>query len=376
MRIDKNLWVLIFICVINSLGFGIILPLLYAYGKRFGLTEQTLGLLTASFSIAQFFATPVLGGLSDKWGRKPVLVISLAGTCISFILFAEARSLMILFAARILDGLTGGNISVAQAMVSDSSTPADRAKNFGVLGSSFAFGFVIGPAIGGVLSKYGLHVPFLFAAGISLLGVLCSVLFLKETNTRKAEHKERYNYAKIFVSLATILKRPVIGTAIFTGFLLTTAQFTMIIGFQTFSIDVLRVSEATLGWFFFGFALVGIIAQLSVPLMLRSLASKTVILSLTTALCLAAMLLAGFASGGIGFAVVAHILACLLYYLVDRTVAISCDKDNFRLGIMFPDLNCGFQPVPSGHAHIQEDNGVRAAVINGFLYFFKPLHTV
>src|SRR5471030_573024 len=144
MKADKNLWILVFVCVINSLGFGIIVPVLYTYGKTFGLTGITLGVLTASFSIAQFFATPVLGSLSDKFGRKPLLVISLAGTCISFIMFAEARSLLVLFAARILDGLTGGNISVAQAMVSDSSTPAERAKNFGILGSSFAFGFVMG----------------------------------------------------------------------------------------------------------------------------------------------------------------------------------------------------------------------------------------
>src|ERR1700756_3537619 len=126
MRVDKNLWVLVLICVINSLGFGLIFPLLYQYGKEFGLTKQTLGLLTASFSIAQFFATPMLGALSDKFGRKPILVISLAGTFISFVLFAEARTLIMLFGARILAGLTGGTISVAQAMVSDCSTPDDR----------------------------------------------------------------------------------------------------------------------------------------------------------------------------------------------------------------------------------------------------------
>jgi len=308
MKTNKNLWVLVFICVINSLGFGIILPLLYAYGKKFGLTEQLLGLLTASFSIAQFFATPLLGALSDKFGRKPLLVISLAGTCISFILFAEARTLLMLFAARILDGLTGGNISVAQAMVSDSSTPADRTKNFGILGSSFAFGFVIGPAIGGMLSKYGLHVPFYFAAGISLLGVLCSILFLKETNTTKGQSKEKHSYSETFISILTVWSKPVIGTAIFTGFLLTMAQFTMIIGFQTFSIDVLQVSATTLGWFFFAFALVGIFAQLSVPIILKTISSKTLILISTTTLCLAAMLLAGFAKGFIIFGI------CLTVY--------------------------------------------------------------
>src|SRR5476651_1764045 len=174
---DRKLWLLVFICIINSLGFGIIVPLLYPYGKEFGLTQQTLGLLTATFSIAQFFATPVLGALSDKYGRKPLLAISLLGTCISFIMFAEARSIIMLFAARILDGITGGNVSVAQAMISDTSTPQNRAKKFGILGSAFGFGFVIGPAVGGLLNKFGPTVPFFFAAGISLIGTLCALFF-------------------------------------------------------------------------------------------------------------------------------------------------------------------------------------------------------
>ena len=308
MKANKNLWVLVFVCVINSLGFGIIVPLLYSYGKMFGLTGQTLGLLTASFSIAQFFATPFLGALSDKFGRKPLLVISLAGTCLSFILFAEARSLIMLFAARILDGLTGGNISVAQAMVSDSSTPQNRAKNFGILGSAFAFGFIIGPAVGGLLSKYGLQVPFYFAAGISLSGVICSMIFLKETNTAGNKSKEESRYAEIFIALATILKRPVIGTAVLTGFLLTMAQFTMIIGFQTFSVDMLKIGPTTMGWFFACFSVVGIIAQLGIPYVTKTISSKTLILVISTVLCFAAMLFTGFAKGFLVFSI------CLTVY--------------------------------------------------------------
>src|ERR1700744_4353604 len=172
MKLDKRLWVLVFICVINSLGFGIIVPLLYAYGKHFGLNGTTLGFLMAAFSGAQFIATPILGALSDKYGRKPLLAISLLGTCISFIMFACAGGIIMLFAARLLDGLTGGNISVAQAIISDTSTSKDRAKKFGILSSAFGFGFIIGPAIGGLLSNYGAQLPFYFAAGISFIGVL------------------------------------------------------------------------------------------------------------------------------------------------------------------------------------------------------------
>jgi MFS family permease len=304
---NKELWTLVFICVINSLGFGIIVPLLYAYGKRFGITQQSLGFLTAAFSIAQFFATPVLGALSDKFGRKPLLAISLLGTCISFLMFAWAGGIIMLFAARILDGLTGGNVSVAQAMISDTSTSADRAKRFGILGSAFGFGFVIGPAIGGLLSKFGMEVPFFFAAGISFIGTLCTVFLLKETNTKEKRGIAKANKFS-FLSLITTLKMPVIGTAIFIGFLLTMAQFTMIIGFQAITIDTLNLSTTQLGLLYAGFAITGIIMQLCVPFFIKIFSSRSLILLLSTAICLAAMFLTGLTGVFISFT------ACLCIY--------------------------------------------------------------
>ena len=300
---NKELSILVFICIINSLGFGIIVPLLYSYGKRFGINHETIGLLTAAFSIAQFFATPVLGSMSDKFGRKPLLAISLFGTCVSFLMFAFAQGAIMLFAARILDGLTGGNVSVAQAMISDTSTSKDRAKKFGILSSAFGFGFVIGPAVGGGLSKFGPQVPFYFAAGIALIGALCSVFFLKETRVK--EKKASLSSAKkfTFLSLITTLKMPVIGTAIFIGFLLTMAQFTMIIGFQTFSADVLKLNATNTGFLYTGFAVTGIVMQLCVPLITRLITSKAMILLLSTAACLGAMFYTGFTGAIITFSI-------------------------------------------------------------------------
>jgi len=300
---NKELSVLVFICIINSLGFGIIVPLLYSYGKRFGINHETIGLLTAAFSIAQFFATPVLGSMSDKFGRKPLLAISLFGTCLSFLMFAFAQSVIMLFAARILDGLTGGNVSVAQAMISDTSTSKDRAKKFGILSSAFGFGFVIGPAVGGLLSKLGPQVPFYFAAFIALVGALCSTFFLKETRVK--EKKTGLSAAKrfSFLSLITTLKMPVIGTAIFIGFLLTMAQFTMIIGFQTFSVDNLKLSNTNIGLLYTGFAATGIIMQLCVPFFTRVISSKAMILLLSTAACFVAMFYTGFTGVVITFSI-------------------------------------------------------------------------
>jgi multidrug resistance protein len=308
LKTDKNLWVLVFVCVINSLGFGIIVPVLYTYGKKFGVTGETLGILTASFSIAQFFATPILGSLSDKWGRKPLLAISLAGTCLSFLLFAWAGNIFMLFAARILDGITGGNVSVAQAMVSDTATPENRAKKFGIIGSAFGFGFVIGPAIGGLLNRFGPQVPFFFAAGISLIGTLCTIFILKETNPPDAKKKKDSKADFKFSALIITLKRPVIGIAVFTGFMLTMAQFTMIIGFQTFSVDILKLTPTQIGLLYAGFGISGIIMQLSVPLLTKWLSSKSMILLLSTALCMAAMFVTGLTNAFITF------ITCICIY--------------------------------------------------------------
>jgi multidrug resistance protein len=303
MKMNRILWVLVFIAIINSMGFGIIIPLLYPYGKKFGVTEHTIGLLTAAYSIAQFFATPVLGSLSDRFGRKPLLIISLIGTCVSFIIFGLANSIFVLFAARILDGLTGGNISVAQAMVSDISSPKERAKNFGILGSAFGFGFVIGPAIGGLLSKFGMQVPFFFAAGIAILGVLLTLFFLKETNQNKTGRSPTKKNHFSFTSLVTVLKKPVIGTAVFTGFLLTMAQFTMLIGFQTFSVDELKLNPTQIGLFYGGFGISGILMQMLVPAVKRIISLQAVILFISTLFCLGMMILAGFATGLVLFAI-------------------------------------------------------------------------
>jgi MFS family permease len=302
MKINKTLWVLLFIAVINSMGFGIIIPLILSYGKKFGVNNEVLGILTASFSIAQFFATPVLGTLSDRLGRKWILAFSLLGSCVSFILFGLAKSLLILFIARILDGLTGGNISVAQAMVSDMSSEEERAKNFGLLGSAFGFGYVIGPAIGGLLNKFGDQVPFFFAAGMSVLGIMLTLLVLKETSSDKTRNENKHNKLFNFGALISVLKIPAIGSSVLMGFLLTTAQFAMLIGFQTFCAERLKLSPFQIGLFYAGFGLSGIIMQLLVPWITKLIRSKPWILLLSTLLCSLAMAYCGLAAGLFGFA--------------------------------------------------------------------------
>lgn len=287
MKAKRILWLLAAVCIIDAMGFGMMIPLIYVYGKQFGLTKVTLGCLTAVFSVAQFFATPVLGTLSDRYGRKVLLVTCLFGTAASFALFGLAGSLVMLFAARILDGLTGGDISVAQAMVTDISKPANRAKYFGILGSAFGFGYVIGPALGGLLSRFGMRVPFFVAAGLSLTGAIVALVLLEETGGKKKRPPFTYR------ALIRVLKRPVAGTAVLTGFLLTTAQFVMLIGFQTFCTDRLKMTPTQVGLFYAGFGISGILMQLAIPLVNKVVSARPVVLLASTMLCLAAIIFTG-----------------------------------------------------------------------------------
>ena len=151
------LFIIFLTIFVNLVGFGIIIPLLPFYAQTFGASPLVIGLLFASFSLSQLVAAPLLGDLSDRWGRRPVLIFSLLGTVVSFVMLALAQSLAMLFAARIVDGLSGGNITTARAYIADVTTDENRAKSFGLLGAAFGLGFIVGPALGAAFSRHQLH---------------------------------------------------------------------------------------------------------------------------------------------------------------------------------------------------------------------------
>jgi DHA1 family tetracycline resistance protein-like MFS transporter len=178
---SRPLFVLFLTILVNLIGFGIIIPLLPFYATSYGASPVVIGLLFASFSISQLFAAPLLGEWSDRWGRRPVLILSLIGTTLSFVLLALAGSLPMLFLARIVDGLSGGNITTARAYIADVTTPENRAKAYGMLGAAFGLGFILGPALGGFFSRYGYTAPIWVAAVVSLLATLLAWFWLPET---------------------------------------------------------------------------------------------------------------------------------------------------------------------------------------------------
>ncbi len=163
------------------MGFGIVIPLLPLYAQRFGAGAVAVAWLLAVYSLMQFLFAPAWGRLSDRVGRRPVLLVGLFGSAAGYLAFGVAGSLPVLFIARAVSGAAGANVGVAQAYIADVTRPEERAKGMGMIGAAFGLGFIVGPAIGGVLSRWGFAAPFLFAAALTCANALLAVFRLPES---------------------------------------------------------------------------------------------------------------------------------------------------------------------------------------------------
>jgi MFS family permease len=166
------------IVAVDVLGLTIMIPLLPFYAEKLGASPFQVGWLIGAYAACQLVSGPLLGRMSDSTGRKPLLLVSQVGTFIGFIITAFAPNLMILFLARMIDGATAGNLSLAQAYISDITKPEDRAKSFGVIGIAFGIGFLIGPAVSGILAKSSYQYPVFAAAGLSALSIIATAVLL------------------------------------------------------------------------------------------------------------------------------------------------------------------------------------------------------
>lgn len=247
---------LFLIVFIDLVGFGIVIPILPLYAEQYGPSPMTLGLLMASFSAMQFLFSPILGRLSDRIGRRPVLLVSLLGSAFGYFLFGFAGSLLMLFASRIIDGISGGNISTAQAVIADITTPQERAKGMGMIGAAFGLGFILGPAIGGLLVQVRPWLPGVAAGVTSLIAFVGVMVFLPETLTPTARRKA-LRHPLNMSSMVEALLHPSVGACImmifciifaFSNFETTFAQFvSSVMGFSTRNIYWLFVYAGVLG---------------------------------------------------------------------------------------------------------------------------------
>ncbi|HEX5887438.1 MAG TPA: MFS transporter [Pyrinomonadaceae bacterium] len=244
---------------IDLVGFGIVIPVLpfYAEGTIFNATPRTVGILFASYSVMQLIFSPILGGLSDKHGRRPVLFLSIIGTGIGFLILGLADSIWMLFAGRILDGITGGNISTAQAYIADITTSENRAKGMGLIGAAFGLGFIFGPAIGGILSRWGIHVPFLFAAALCFANSILLYFRLPETITPDHPARNKAARGRGLAQLINSLKQPRLAFVLTIYFLFIVAFSIMTSTFSFYTMFRFGYDAQHTGYLF---AYVGIIA--------------------------------------------------------------------------------------------------------------------
>lgn len=288
--------ILMLVMLINGLSYGTIIPLLYPYSSRFGIGPGELSLLMASYSFFQFLATPIIGRLSDRYGRKPLLVVCLLGTAGSLALFASATSLLMLFIARIIDGITGGNNSAAQAVVADTYAPAQRTKAFGMLGAASGFGFLLGPAFGGLLSQSSLSTPFWIASGIALVSSLVAAVFLPETHHQRKPLIWRQMPLFDFGKLWQALWAPTTGIILLITLLVSTGTNSFILGFQSVTADILKLSPFQVGLLFTAFGLVNVfMLSIGIRLLLK-LATSVDLLRISLVLSIVLVGLLGFAT--------------------------------------------------------------------------------
>ena len=258
---NRSFWIIALINVINSLSFTILIPTIYQYGREFNLNDVETSFLFAIFSIAQFFATPIIGKLSDRFGRRPLLIISLAGTVIGNFLAGTAPNAAVLFFARFLDGVTGGNISVAQAVISDVTTPANRAKGFGIFGASLGLGFVIGPVLSLVAQQRSLGTAFLVSSAFAAIALVITIFFLPETLQERPEVQTNI-FDLGLRDLITGLTFPKLGILFIINFCVGTTFTLFTFAFQPYYLIVLNQDNKSLTLLFFAIGVMGVVVQI------------------------------------------------------------------------------------------------------------------
>ncbi len=286
-----SFWVVTLVAFINSVSFTMIIPILYPYAQEFGLSDFQASLLTTSYAASQFIGTPILGRLSDRWGRKPLLIVSLVGTVLSNLVASVAPVASLLYGARILDGLTGGNTSIARAIISDTTSESQRPQAFGAFDATFRLGFVVGPAL-----SYGaqslptfpqvssLGMSFFCAAVMAAVATLLSVVLLGETHIRQTTESgldkprgwDLLGIGKTLQGVQDPQYSKLFLLTFFSGFTFTIFTF----AFQPFFLKVLNQEAQTLAIFFAVIGMIGFLTQVFGLKPLRHRFNLVMILSL------------------------------------------------------------------------------------------------
>lgn len=245
------------------LGVGLIVPLTPYIVEQFDSSNTAVGILTLAYSAAQFLATPVLGVLSDRFGRRPVLFFSVLGSAAGYVLFALAHAYPLLVIARAIDGITGGNISTAQAYIADVTPPEQRAKSYGLIGAAFGLGFTLGPAFSGLLGSITPMAPVWAAAGLSLFTAALVFVFLPETLAPSQRTRGAFRVSQLnpFLTLAAVLRIPLLASLIAAVFCFNFAHAELRTSFGVLLRDKFHFAESDTSWMFAYMGLLAVLVQ-------------------------------------------------------------------------------------------------------------------
>jgi multidrug resistance protein len=306
--VSRPLIVIFLTVFVNLVGFGIIIPLLPFYAQTFGASPLTIGLLFASFSLSQLIATPALGVLSDRWGRRPVLIFSLLGTVVSFVMLALAHSLFMLFVARIIDGLSGGNITTARAYIADVTEPHERAKAFGMLGAAFGLGFIVGPGLAGVLALVSYTAPIWAAAFVTLIATAMAWFWLPET-----VHRGSAATISPWRAIPDVFSRRQLRPLLIADFVYWASFSVCNTTFALFAASRFGFGLAQTGYVLAAFGFLGVIVQVAMvaPVVRMLGVRRTLLLGLV------------FAAGGWALVGMSHTLPMFLAALVPAGVGVG-----------------------------------------------------
>jgi multidrug resistance protein len=308
--------VLIFLTVfIDLLGFGILIPILPSFSvKELNIDEAAIGIAIALYSFVQFLFNPVLGKLSDKYGRKPVIVVCLFLNAMGYIVFSFTHSYILLLVSRVIAGIGGSSIGVAQAYIADITTRENRSKGMGLIGAAFGLGFVFGPLIGGLLSEFGYAVTGYVAAGFSLIAFTLTILYLPESlkKSQVIEQTQNQIRRKIFdfAAMKKILQKPDLAILVLLFFILT-FSFANIYGtFALLGLKVYGFTDMQNGYMFGIVGLTSAIVQGGLIGRINKVMSKKTILMVGSLLIMVALAMIPYAGTFLGLAIVSIALSC------------------------------------------------------------------
>lgn len=251
-RTPEGFWAVWTAVAMDLLGFGIIIPLLPLYADSFGATATTIGILFASYSLAQFVLSPVWGRISDRVGRKPVLVVTIVGSAIGSLTLGLAGSLTVLFIGRIIDGASGASVAVARAAVADVATPEQHPRLMGLLGAAFGFGFVIGPVVGSLAALGGPEIPFFLAAAISAANAIATWIRVPESRVVTAAGASSGSIRDLSGTVVRLVVLTFVGITAFGAF---EATFSLLAEVR------LGLGEAEIGFVFAGLGVLLVATQ-------------------------------------------------------------------------------------------------------------------